>query len=132
MVSITAADVLARFNYKSNDFDPDNDETTSYTNVEQIIDDIIDFINSEAETSISAMDGTAGVKTVTVSRNQNAAIKLLLPVMLKETKYKISTSASLGPASASESVGGQDIIFKELFWRAIERLKERDWSQSII
>jgi hypothetical protein len=107
MVSITAADVLARYHYAVTDFDPASspDATVSKTNVELIIDDIIDFINSEAETSIPAMSGTDGSKTVTVSRNQNAAIKLILPVALKETKYKISTSSSLGPASISESVG---------------------------
>ena len=135
MVSVTAAAVLARNHYGSTDFDPatsSRNEAVSYTNVEYIIDDAIDFINSEAETTMPAMDGTAGSKTVTVSRNQNAALQLLLPVMLKESKYKISTSGSLGPASASETVGGQDSIFKEMFWKSIERLKERDWSQSII
>jgi len=135
MVSVTAASVLARNHYSSVDFDPatsSRSETVSYTNVEYIIDDAIDFINSEAETSIPPMSGTAGSKTVTVSRNQNAALSLLLPVMLKEAKYKISTSGSLGPASASESVGSQDIIFKEMFWAALIRLRERDWSRAII
>ena len=135
MVSISAANVLARNFYRSTTFDPDSspDETVSLTNVEMIIDDIIDTINSEAETTIPAMSGvTAGSKTVTVSRNQNAAIKLVLPVMLKEAKYKLSTSGSMGPLSSSVSVGSQDSIFKELFYKAIEKLKERDWSQSII
>jgi hypothetical protein len=132
VVSITAANVLAKNVYKSTDFDPNEDETTSLTNVESIIDDVIDFINSEAEINIPPMSGDSGSKTVTVSRNQNAAINLILPVTLKEKKYKISTSSNLGPASVSESVGSQDTIFKEMLWRAIDRLKERDWSQSII
>lgn len=134
MVSISAANVLARNFYSSTAFDPASspDEAVSLTNVEMIIDDIIDTINSEAETTIPEMSGTAGTKTVTVSRNQNAAIKLVLPVMLKEAKYKLSTSGSMGPLSSSVSVGSQDSIFKELFYKAIEKLKERDWSQSII
>ena len=79
MVSVTAATVLARNHYGSTDFDPatsSRNETVSYTNVEYIIDDAIDFINSEAETTISQLAGMAGAKTVTVSRNQNAALKL--------------------------------------------------------
>jgi hypothetical protein len=134
MVIITAATTLAQNVYSSTDFDPatNPNETVSLTNVELIIDKAIDFISSETETSIPPMDGTVGSKTVTVTRNQNAAIALLLPVMLKEAKYKISTSGSLGPLSASVSVGSQDSIFKEMFWKAIERLKERDWSQAII
>ncbi len=132
MVSLTAADVLAQNYYRSTDFDPAADETTSLTNVEGIIDDIIDYINVEAGTSISAMSGTAGSKTVTLTREQNAVIKLILPVTLKERKYKISTSSALGPASISESVGSQDSVFKEMFWKAINRLKEYDWGYAII
>lgn len=132
MVTLTASSVLARFFYKSTDFDPNENETTSLTNVEYIIDDVIDFINSEAEVNIPQMSGTAGLKTVTVTRQQNAAIKLVLGVILKESKYKTSTSSSLGPASISESVGSQDSIFKEMFWAAIERLKEHDWTRAII
>jgi len=127
MTDLTAANVLARFNYSSTDFDPDSDETTSYTNVEYIIDDVIDFINSEAGTSISNLAGVAGAKTVTVTGAQNAAIKLVLSVVLKETKYKISTSSGLGSASISESVGSQDTIFRTMFWSSINRLRGRSF-----
>jgi len=127
MTDLTAANVLARFNYGSTDFDPDGDETTSYTNVEYIIDDVIDFVNSEAGTSISNLAGGAGAKTVTVTGAQNAAIKLVLSVVLKETKYKISTSSGLGPASISESVGSQDTIFRKMFWSSINRLRGRSF-----
>jgi len=126
MTDITAAKVLARFYYGSTDFDPASSgktTVTSYTNVEYIIDDVIDFINAEAGTSILPLAGAAGTKTVTVTTAQNAAIKLVLPVMLKETKYKISTSSSLGATSASESIGSQDPIFQKMFWAAINRLR---------
>ena len=127
MTDLTAANVLARFNYNSTDFDPDGNETTSYTNVEYIIDDVIDFINSEAGTSISNLAGVAGSKTVAVTGAQNAAIKLVLSVVLKETKYKLSTSSNLGPASISESVGSQDAIFRKMFWSSINRLRGRSF-----
>jgi len=127
MTDLTAATVLARFNYDSKDFDPDSDETQSYTNVEYIIDDVIDFINSEAGISVSNMAGVAGAKTVTVTGAQNAAIKLVLSVVLKETKYKLSTSSSLGPASISESVGSQDQIFRKMFWSSMNRLRGRSF-----
>lgn len=127
MTEITAAKVLGRYNYETTDFDPDEDETTSLTNVEYIIDDVIDFINAEAGTSMSNMAGVAGSKTVTVTGAQNAAIKMVLPVVLKETKYKTSVSSVLGPASMSESVGSQDRIFRDMFWRAISRLRGRSF-----
>jgi len=127
LTEITAAKVLGRYNYETTDFDPDEDETTSLTNVEYIIDDVIDFINAEAGTSMSNMAGVAGSKTVTVTGAQNAAIKMVLPVVLKETKYKTSVSSVLGPASMSESVGSQDRIFRDMFWRAISRLRGRSF-----
>jgi len=127
LTEITAAKVLGRYNYETTDFDPDEDETTSLTNVEYIIDDVIDFINAEAGTSMSNMAGVAGSKTVTVTGAQNAAIKMVLPVVLKETKYKTSVSSALGPASMSESVGSQDRIFRDMFWRAISRLRGRSF-----
>ena len=129
MTDLTAANVLARFYYGSTDFDPDENgnETTSYTNVEYIIDDAIAFINAEAGTNISDMAGAAGAKTVTVTSAQNAPLKLILSVMLKETKYKISTSGVLGPANFSESVGSQDPIFRKMFWSSINRLRGRSF-----
>ena len=125
MTEITAAKVLGRFFYESTDFDPDGDETASYTNVEYLIDDVIDYINLETGSSISNLAGVAGSKTVTVTGAQNAAIKLLMPVMLKETKYKISTSGSLGQLSSSESIGAQDPLFRDLLKNALNRLRTR-------
>lgn len=123
MTDLTAATVLARFNYESTDFDPDSNETTSYTNVEYIIDDTIDFINSECGTSISNLAGVAGAKTVTVTSAQNAAIKLILQPILKDTKYKISNNTGLGPASVSESISQQDMLFQKMLWKALDRLR---------
>ena len=130
MTTITAAIILDRFFYESTDFDPDANETASYTAVEYIIDDVIDFVNSEAGTSISPLSGAAGSKTVTVTSAQNAAIKLVLGVTLKETKYKLSTSSTLGPAGASESVGAQDSIFKKMLWRSLDRLRGRSFTRT--
>ena len=124
MVEITAAKVLGRFHYKTTDFDPDGtDEDTSYTNVEYIIDDVIDFVNLEAGTSISSMTGTSPNKTVTVTNDQNAVIKMLLPIVLRDTLVSYSKSSSLGPASISESVSQQSVDFLELFQQALNRLR---------
>jgi len=124
LVEITAAKVLGRFHYKTTDFDPDGtDETTSYTNVEYIIDDVIDFVNLEAGTSISSMTGTSPNKTVTVTNDQNAVIKMLLPIVLRDTLVSYSKSSSLGPASISESVSQQSVDFLELFQQALNRLR---------
>jgi hypothetical protein len=123
MTEITAATMLARFNYKSTDFDPDDDEDTSLTNVEYIIDDVIDYINLIAGTSISNLSGTSPDKTVTVTGPQNAAIKMLLPLMLRDTKYHVSESTGLGPVSVSNTVSTQNPAFQKMFEKAIATLK---------
>jgi hypothetical protein len=133
LVEITAAKVLARFNYDSTDFDPDSDETTSLTNVEYIIDDVIDFINSEAGISISKLEddlvNPAGSKTVTVTGSQNATIKLALSLMLRDAKYKIQGGSSLGPAGVSESVYNQDPTFKKMLWQSLDRLRGQSFDR---
>ena len=128
MTDITAANVLARFYYESTDFDPNRDETVSYTNAEYIIDDCIDFVNSEAGVSMTALAGVAGTKTTTITGSQNAALKLVLGVTLKEAKYKLSTNATLGPLGASESVGAQDPIFRKMLYNALNRLRSRSFA----
>jgi hypothetical protein len=125
MTDITAATVLARFHYKSTDFDPATspDETVSLINVEYVIDDAIDFINLEAGTSIGSLAGVAGAKTVSVTNDENAALKLLLGIMLHDTKEQMSSSFGLGPVSGSESLSKQSQGFVDLFERALNRLR---------
>lgn len=129
MTVLTAARVLARFNYKRTDFDPDNstpDEDTSLTNVEYIIDDCIDYVNSEAGASISNLSGTSPDKTVTVTGAQNAALMILLEMMLRDSRYTASSSShTLGPASVSESVGQQPMAVQGLLEKALDRLRGR-------
>lgn len=123
MVSLTAARLLSRNFYSSTDFDPDSDETQSYTNVEYLIDDLIDWINTECGVSISSMSGTAGSKTVTLTAAQNAVASMILPILLRDTKYRITESSGLGPVSVSESVGGMDSATKQLFYKALKRIR---------
>ena len=132
MTTLTAAILLASNFYESTDFDPANspDETLSLINVEYIIDKAISYVNSEAGTSITTMADTAGVagaKSITLTDAQYAPLAMILPVMLKEAKYKISSSSALGPASVSESVGSQDTIFRKMFWQSIGRLQGRSF-----
>jgi len=132
LTTITSAIVLSRFAYESTDFDPASspDETVSYTNVEYIIDDVIDFINSEAGTSISNLAGVAAAKTVTVTGAQNACIKLVLDFYLKDTKYKINESGGLGPASVTTSVYSQDPVIKNMLWKSLDRLRGRSFERT--
>ena len=127
MVSLTAARALASNFYKSTDFDPSGNETTSYTNVEYIIDDCIDWINSEADASISSMAGAAGSKSTTLTAAQNAVMSMILPIILRETKYRINSSTGLGPASISESIGSLDNTTKKMFYKALDRLRTRSF-----
>ena len=97
MTTLTAAIVLERFDLTTADF--------SAVATEYLIDDVIDYINLEAGTSISNLAGVAGAKTVTVTSGQNAAIKLILSLMLKDVKaMATSTSQTLGQMSMSESI----------------------------
>jgi hypothetical protein len=130
VTDLTAETVLKRFNYESTAFDPDSDtpiQATSYANVEYIIDDVIDYINLEAGTSISNLAGVAGEKTVTVTNAQNAVIKMLLSLMLRDAKYKISSSGGLGPANTAETVSQQPLAVQKMFEKALDRLRGRNF-----
>jgi hypothetical protein len=75
---------------------------------------------------------TAGSKTLTLTDDQNAAVKLLLSVMLKDAKYKVSSSGGLGPANVSENVASQNNAFNMMLETALQRLKSRDYSRAFL
>jgi hypothetical protein len=87
----------------------------SAIDVENNIDDYIDTVNSDAGTSIGYMTGTAGSKTVTVTEAQNAALKPLIQVMLREVKKtSLSNSSSTsGSSSTNKSVNMGPVSFSE-------------------
>jgi hypothetical protein len=140
MPSVTALIALAENGYTITDI--------TAINVEYIIDNAIDYVNLLAETSIAALSGTAGTKTVTVTREQNAPLRILITCMLREAKktslsnssstnnssgttssigvgvLSVSESSSVSAAiSAASSFGGTNDLTRVLFDKAIERLR---------
>jgi hypothetical protein len=125
------------------------DTDFSEINVEYQIDDLLDYINLLAETSIASMSGTAGSKSVTLSRDENAAVSIGIACMLREAKKTTlsnssstsnstgaSSSIGVGNISASESssvsasisaassLNSADDLTRQLFEKAIARLKQ--------
>src|SRR3972149_6455936 len=126
---------------------------------ELIIDKAINEINLLADISIPAMTGTAGSKTVYLSRDQSAAVEILVTLMLREAKKtQLSNSSSTGSSSgtsnsvaaggisasesgsvsssisAASSLNSATDFTRELFNKAIDklRIKGHDWNRSII
>ena len=153
MVDLTAETVLAQNGYTEYDDTTDPDNPTgdfTLTVVEYVIDDCIDTVNLLAAQSMSAMAGVAESKTVTITRAQAPAVKMLISLVLRENKKtqltnssstsgseSTSSTSSLGPASVSESnsVGTsisaaaainnpQNSVFVGLFNQAISQLKK--------
>jgi hypothetical protein len=151
MVDLTAETILAQNGYTEADgsADPPTGDFTK-TVVEYVIDDCIDTVNLLAAQTMSAMTGAAESKTVTITRAQAPAVKMLISLVLRENKKTTltnsnttsgsesgSSSASLGPASISESssvgtaIGAAaainnpaNSVFVGLFSKAIAQLKK--------
>ena len=116
MVTITASRTLGRFGLTTDDL--------SAANTEYVIDDVTDYINLKAGTSIADMTGAAGTKEVTLSGDQNAVFMLIMSIMLKDVKaLTISSSTTLGMMSVSESIGAQPVNVQRLVKDAIRDLK---------
>jgi hypothetical protein len=131
MATLTAAILIAENGFQNTDFDPaGSSEDTGKTNVEYMIDSAIDYVNLEAETSISNLSGSAGSKTVTVTASQNAVLKLLLTAMLREAKFKGSSSLGMGGLSVSDTLVTQPPIFQSLFKNALRRLRGMDFKRT--
>jgi hypothetical protein len=149
MPDYTATIALAESGYTTDD--------VTAINAEYIIDNAINFVNLEAQLSISALSGTAGSKTVTLTRDQYAVVSILSTAMLRETKKTsltnststgTSTSGSIGAGSlslsesssvssaisAAASLNSGDDFLRELFWRGIEKLRqtESDYSRAFL
>jgi hypothetical protein len=157
-VTITAATALSENGYavlsgNTGDF--------ALVDVEAKIDDAINQVNLFAETNITALSGTAGSKTVTLSRLESAPVKILITITLREMKKTSlsnssstsgssstnksvsiagvlsqseggSTSTAVSAAAALNSAANSPLI--DMFWKAIEKLRaaETDWSQAFI
>ena len=75
MVTITAQNILDENNYTITDI--------SLVNAESLIDNAINYVNLRAGLSMSAMSGTAGSKTASLTGNQSVIVKLLSTLMVR-------------------------------------------------
>jgi hypothetical protein len=94
MVDVSATIILAENGYTTTDFTAEN--------TEYMIDDVIDTVNLLAGTTITALTGTAGTKTTTVTRHESPAVKTLCTIVLREAKKtSLSNSSSTSGSSSS-------------------------------
>lgn len=145
-VTITATTSLAQNGMTTTDF------TAAVT--EYMIDDCIDTVNLLANQSMAALSGSEGSKSVTITRLQAPAVKMLISLVLRENKKTqltnsdntsgstgTSSSIGVGPVSVSESGSvsssisassainnPSNSVYVDLFMRAVEELKARSTS----
>jgi len=96
MLTYTALIALAENGYTTSDI--------TAANAEYIIDRATDYVNLMAGQSIADMAGGAGVKTVTLTDNQNAVVGMLVTLMLREEKKSSLTNSTSSGTSTSGSV----------------------------
>ena len=106
-VSITAQIILDQTGYTTTDF--------TLINTEYMIDDALDTVNLMFTQSIAALSGSTGSKTGSLTRDQNAVVKMLLVLMLREgKKTSLSNSTSTGGSTSNQqSVGVGAISISE-------------------
>lgn len=147
--TLTASILLAKNGYTTTDL--------AATTVETIMEDALDYIENEAETGMPSLTGTAGSKQVILSRRQNAAFSPLMSCMLRDAKKSAlsnststgntsSTAKSIGVGSVSVSESGSvssaisaasslnnaNDFTRELFWKAIQRLRDVEGEMQIM
>lgn len=115
-VAVTAALVLSENNYIA-----DTDITA--INLEYLIDNAINYINMQANTSIAALGGGAGTKTQNVDRNEATIIKSLSALMIKAYKDR-SPNVSIGGISAATVLADpQYALHSDIIKAGISRLQ---------
>lgn len=122
MPAITAAQIKAE-----NDWD---DDTISDTNLEYLIDNIINYVNLVAGSGISNLTGAAGSKTVTVSSNQDPVLKSGIALAVRAYTDK-GPNVALGALNVAQIV--QDPHYKfmnKLFMGGIGRLRGRSFERT--
>jgi len=101
--------------------DINNYTTPSTTITENLIDDAIDEINNECETSIADLAGSAGSKTLTGTEDEIATVKLLASIKLRDRN---SRGPTLGIGPLSKGTAPSIDILIQRYERAIGNLKE--------
>ena len=105
-VTITAQSILDQTGYTVYAVGPPATGDFTLVNTELMIDDAIDTVNLMFTQAIAALSGSAGSKSGTMTRDQNAVVKMLLVLMLREgKKTSLSNSTSTnGGSSTNQSI----------------------------
>ena len=124
MVTITtiAQRLLDENNYTLDDI--------SATNFEYLIDNAIDYINMEAGTSIAALSGSVGSKSLVGSASENVAVKALSVLSLRQHIDR-GPYASVGPGVVINSQTSDPQLRLQWMYvkRLIQRLRGRDFER---
>lgn len=114
-VTVTAALVLAENNYVVGD--------CTAVNTEYLIDNAINYINMQANTTIPALSGAAGSKTGSADRNEATIIKSLSALMIKAYKDR-GPNVSIGAITAATVLNDpQYALHADIIKAGISRLQ---------
>lgn len=114
-LSNVAQRILDEHKYTSSDI--------SLTNLEYLIDDVVDYVNLQAGLSISDLSGSAESKSLTATDGQILVIKWLANLTIRAYKEK-GTQASLGGMSVTVIVNDLDSQTSRMVVSALNRLKD--------
>lgn len=107
-----------------------NNKTTgdiSLANLEDLIDDAIDYINLEAGTAIADLSGSADTKSLVGTENEITVVKALSALCLRGYKDQGPT-VNLGPAGVNAIVSDPHYRLKSMWVkRGINRLRGRSF-----
>jgi len=117
MPTITATQIKNENNW--------TDEDITDTNLEYLIDNIINYVNLIAGTSISNLSGTAGTKSVTVTSSQDFVIKSGVALAMRSYLDK-GPNVAMSGISISEIVTDPHYRFlSKMFNNGINMLRSR-------
>jgi len=123
MATITAQQILDETGYTAANH-------ISLTNLEYLIDNAINYINSEAGLSISNLSGAAGSKTVTVTNAQAPIIKMLSKLFIRAYVDMGPNVAVGGLAVSTLTSDPQYALFLPLITQGINRLRGRSFERT--
>lgn len=113
-VSITAQNILDENNWATS--------IIALDDLESLMNNAINYVNLEANTTIAPMSGTSGSKTINLSRSESFAIKLLTALIVRAYRDQGATTIS-GLSVSSVIADPQYTLFTDLVNKAIMKLK---------
>lgn len=128
MATITAQTLLDQNNWATTDINAV--ALTALTRVEYLIDDSIDYINSQAGLNISNLTGAAGSKTVTVTSAQSPIIKALASLLIRAYLDKGPNIGVGGVGVTAISTDPQYDMHMKMLKNGIKRLCSRSFERT--